>query len=97
MTYFAIDNNGFCCYIEAADFTEAENICACNGLLLVGEVWQGQYGRGLTWYGTAGRERIGMVMSGLVMCGRVRQCMIRLCEAEEGWWGKLRRCKLWRY
>lgn len=38
MTYFAIDNNGFCCYIEAADFTEAESICACNGLLLVGEV-----------------------------------------------------------
>ena len=38
MTFLAIDNNGFGCYIEAADFAEAESICACNRLFLIGEV-----------------------------------------------------------
>ena len=38
MTYFAIDKNNIGTYIEAEDWTDAENVCLCNGLMLIGEV-----------------------------------------------------------
>ena len=38
MTYFAIDKNNIGTYIEADDWTDAENFCLCDGLDLIGEV-----------------------------------------------------------
>jgi len=36
--YLAIDKNDIAQYIYADSFEEAENICACNGLVLIGKV-----------------------------------------------------------
>jgi hypothetical protein len=38
MTFIAIDKHGIGTYITAEDWIQAENICICNGLELIGEV-----------------------------------------------------------